>query len=221
MTLETHRKALRAGLPWIVVALVLLGVSVALSACLLPWIAETAAGAWVGRAADGIGALGSVAMAAGIFQVSRARIGGEFSIALRAAFPLWLVELLGRARDLAFESDGDLVLAIRIVAASSAMLAFSSGMTWLLVRRGARQQAAAWRVAWTAFLGLAALIVLALAAARFQPDAGLAHLLERIPYGAALAWLVFVLPWLALVRAVRRSIHWVARGQTIAEVLTS
>src|SRR5688572_1630822 len=117
MALESHRKALRGGLPWIVAALLLLGVSVALSACVLPWIQGTVAGVWVGRGTAAVGVLGSVAMSAGIFQVSRARIGGEFSVALRGSFPLWLVELLGRARALAFGGDDEVVLAIRIVAA--------------------------------------------------------------------------------------------------------
>jgi hypothetical protein len=218
MALDTHRKALRGGLPWIVVALCLLAASAALAAGLQPFLASE----WVATTGTALGALGSGAMLLGLLQLARARSGGRSSAALLAAFPLWLVEFATRLGSLALsDSPGSTSLAVRLLAASLAMLCLSRGMLWLFARQNARAQIPPWRLSQALFGGFALLLAAALGLARLRaPDGGLWPWIESLPAGTVLAWLAFVAPWLALVHAVRRSVRHVARRQTVAEVLT-
>ena len=86
MARESHRQAMRSGLPLVVVALILLTPSIAVPACAGPWLSDGAASAWIARAAWGVGAFGSGMMLFALLVFARAKIDGRSSPSLVAAF---------------------------------------------------------------------------------------------------------------------------------------
>jgi hypothetical protein len=108
-----------------------------------------------------------------------------------------------------------------LIASSIAMLAVATGMAGVIARQGGRAHVGSWQRTQLMFAAFAALLAVALAFARTRtPELGLWSWIESLPLGAPLAWLAFATPWAALVLAVRRSVRWIARGQSVSDVLT-
>lgn len=219
MALETHRRAVRAGLPWLVAGLGLLGLWVAWPALLEPL--GSALPEWIGKALSGCGAAGSACMQLALLLLARARVDGRTSPQLVAAVGLWLAELALRLWSASADEPPAPAFALgQVLASSGAMVFLSGGMAALMRRQRAAREAGPWELARAAF----ALFLLGLGAfaawARWnggEPAAALADL----PGGVSAAWLAFLVPWALLVRAVRGSLRVAARAQSVSEILTS
>lgn len=222
MTFETHRQALRAGLPWLVFALLLLTSAVGLPASLSPWIADTRWEPWIDRCATALGAFGSGAMLFALLHFARARLFGRPSLQLVAAFGAWTGELALRLVAVASEPNaGDRLFVARLACATIAMIAMCGGLLTLLQRGQAVRELAPWRVARVLFALFACGLFSVFAAARWvAPEQDLWPWIASWPAGVSLAWIAFCAPWVALAHAVRRSVRWVARRQTFAEIWT-
>ena len=220
MEYETHRRALRNALPWLFAALFPLLLSVALPTSLSPFVGASSA-AWIERASTWLGAIGSGAMLLGLLQLSRARVSGGLVPSFVSGFLAWTAEFALRMFALSSSDELDTLLAARLIASSIAMLAVATGMAGVIARQGGRAHVGSWRRTQLMFAAFAALLAVALAFARTRtPELGLWSWIESLPLGAPLAWLAFATPWAALVLAVRRSVRWIARGQSVSDVLT-
>lgn len=222
IALDTHRQALRAAMPWIVLGLGPLAVSVAGPA--LAGALSSAAPAWIDRAAEMLGLIGSAALLLGTMQAARARVSGRKHPALVLAFTFWLAEFVTRLWPL--QSDpagaspsGDVALGVRLVASSASMACFAAGAAWILRHQQAGAAVNSWRRARTAFTVLTLAIAAAAWFARSAENGGLSQQLERHPFAAAAAWIVFAAPWALAVVAVRGTLRWLGRVRSTAEIL--
>ncbi|MCY3001908.1 MAG: hypothetical protein NTV21_08890 [Planctomycetota bacterium] len=218
MALETHRRAMRSGLPRLVAALVLLGLSLAVPALAEPLGIPLPL--WAARGVWATGALGSGAMLMGLLELARARVGGQGSAQLAAAFLLWCAELALRLYRASLEpGEGETVGLVELLCANAAMASLCGGMAWLLRAQRAPREAAIWllpRVLFVLFLACAA----ALAAWVRLGDVDLALELDALAGSAATLWVLFLAPWAALVRALRAAVRVASRTQSTAEILT-
>ncbi|MCC7014178.1 MAG: hypothetical protein IT454_16590 [Planctomycetes bacterium] len=223
MALETHRRALRTGLPWLVVALILLAPSIVLPACVEPFVSESRLAPLLARATQVLGTCGSAVMLFALLQFARARIEGHTSLHLLAAFGAWILELALRLYSLSSEpSASDVVLVLRVTAVALAMCALSGGMLALLRRSQGFAELGPWHLSRALFATFLVGLTAAFGAARWSSDElDLWAWIASWPAGSSLAWIAFAAPWVALVHAVRRSVRWVARRQSVAEILTS
>jgi hypothetical protein len=218
MALETHRRALRSGLPRIVAALVLLGLSIAAPALAGPL--GLALPLWAARAVWAAGALGSGAMLLGLLELARARVGGKASAQLGAAFLLWCVELALRLYRASLEpGDGEVLGLIELLSANAAMVCLCGGVAWLLRAQRAQREAATWLLPRVLF-GVFLLSAAALAAWVRLGEVDLARELDMLSGSATALWILFLAPWAALVRALRAAVRVVSRAQSTAEILT-
>ena len=218
MALETHRRALRSGLPRIVAALVLLGLSIAVPALSDPL--GVSLPVWAARAVWATGAFGSGAMLMGLLELARARVAGRASLQLSAAFLLWCAELALRLWRASLEpADGEVEGFLELLCANAAMLSLCGGMAWLLRARLAQREAATWRLPRILF-GLLLLMVAVLAVWVRFADLELAPEPATLAAKAVALWLLFLAPWAALVRALRATVRFASRAQSTAEILT-
>lgn len=216
---DSHRQALRAGAPWLVLALGALFAAHGTPALLGPLSSNPPA--WTERAASLVGLIGSAAMLIGLMQLARARVAGRRHPALALAFGAWVAEFVARLAPLNGSSSGPkLWIAIQLVSSSAAMWFAASGVAWILRAQQAGGAVAPWRRAKRAFaaLTLATCALVAISAA-LGPEADLAQRLHSVPLGPALAWLAFAAPWLLLALAVRSSLRWLGRVRSTAEIL--
>jgi len=218
MALETHRRAIRNGLPRVVAALVLLGLSLAVQALAEPLGLPLPL--WPARAVWAAGALGSGAMLMGLLEFARARVGGRASAQLAAAFLLWSAELALRLYRASLEpGTGEVFGLIELLCANAAMASLCGGMPWLLRAQRAPREAATWLLPRLLFV-LFLLCAGALAAWVRLDGIDLAHELDTLSGSAATLWVLFLAPWAALVRSLRAAVRVASRTQSTAEILT-
>jgi hypothetical protein len=219
--LDTHRQALRATMPWMVLALGPLVLSVAAPAVAGAFAGEDGAAPWIGKVASMLGLVGSAAMLIGLLQLSRARASGQRHPAVVLAFAFWTAEFVARMWPL---QGGDgapgVWLGVQLVASSASMWSAATGVIWILRRQQAGGAIASWRRARLGFTALTLSLAACVAAARaLAPERELGSWLDALSFGPALAWLAFAAPWILLVLAVRASLRWLGRARSTAEIL--
>ncbi len=219
--LDTHRQALRATMPWMVLALGPLVLSVAAPALAGVFADEAGPATWIARGASMLGLVGSAAMLIGLLQLSRARASGQRHPAVLLAFTFWLAEFVARMWPLQGGDGGPgALLGIQLVASSAAMWSASTGVIWILRRQQAGGAITSWRRARLAFTALTLALALAVAVARgFAPERELWSWIGSTRFAPSLAWIAFAAPWVLLVLAVRSSLRWLGRARSTAEIL--
>jgi len=221
IALDTHRQALRTAMPWLVLALGPLIVSVAAPALAGAFWNAEAEPQWIERACSTLGLVGSAAMLLGLMQLARARVSGQWHPSLALAFSFWLVEFVARLWPMSADGDAPSAwVGARLVASSASMWCLSTGVSWILRHQQATHSVAAWRRVRSAFALLTlALAVVALLARQSDPSVGLSGWLASIPFASAVAWIVFAAPWALLLAAVRATLRWLGRVRSTAEIL--
>jgi hypothetical protein len=216
---DSHRQALRAGSSWLVLALGPLIAAHALPA-LLGAVAQTPP-EWLARTAALLGLVGSVAMLLALVQLALARVGGRRHPALMLALVAWATELGARVAPLNdAAAQIEVWSGVQLVASSCAMWFAANGVLWILRAQQAVGVLAPWKRVRIGFTVLTLSAASVLISARMQgPDRAIADGLASIPFGGALAWLVFALPWALLVLAARASVRWLGRVRSTAEIL--
>lgn len=214
---DSNLLALRAGLPWVFLGLLGLGVSLGL------WVfePEREVGTLV-AVRDTMGAVASGTCLMGLFLLARGRIARRFGGWLVLAFLAWLVEFTFRLSGLLLpQFDG---VAVRWLAAATAGASLGPGILWLWDRRVPAGQRKLW-VRSSRFFALQLCAALSLwIASRTHDMTTLAvyrRFLDATPAGLghALSWALFVGPYAYLILAIRRSARSVDARANITEVL--
>lgn len=216
---DSHRQALRAGSSWLVLALGPLIAAHALPALLGAF--TPAPPAWLLRTSALLGVVGSVAMLLALVQLALARVGGRRHPALMLALAAWAAELGARVAPLNdAAAQVEVWSGVQLVASSCAMWFAANGVLWILRAQQAGGVLQPWKHVRVGFTVLTLSAASVLIAARMQgPDRAIADGLAAIPYGGALAWLVFAAPWALLVVAARANVRWLGRVRSTAEIL--
>jgi hypothetical protein len=94
--------------------------------CLAPFFGETALASWIERASAAFGALDRARCCSARCS-SRARGQAGAIARARALLPLWLVEFVARLYALVGSEAQEATLAVRLIAATLAMLACAQG----------------------------------------------------------------------------------------------
>jgi hypothetical protein len=216
---DSHRQALRAGSSWLVLALGPLIAAHALPALLGAVLQEPPA--WLLRTAALLGLVGSVAMLLALAQLALARVGGRRHPALLLAAAAWATELGARVAPLNdAAAQVEVWSGVQLVASSCALWFAANGVLWILRAQQAADALAAWKRVRSGFTVLTLSAASVLISARMQgPERTVADGLAAVPYGGALAWIVFALPWALLVLAARANVRWLGRVRSTAEIL--
>jgi len=216
---DSHRQALRAGSSWLVLALgpLLAAHSVpALLGALLDQPPE-----WLLQTSALLGVVGSVAMLLALAQFALARVGGRRHPALMLALAAWAAELGARVAPLSTAAaQVEVWSGVQLIASSCAMWFAATGVMWILRAQQAAGVLPPWKRVRIGFTVLTLSTASVLISARMQgPEGRIVDGLASIPYGGALAWLVFATPWALLVLATRASVRWLGRVRSTAEIL--
>jgi len=194
MAQETSQRELRAALPALFAGFLCLAVSVGLGA--LPWAPDLASAV--------IGAVGSGLLLVAALTLARTRLVGRPVAPFTIFFALWLGELTLRLWTLATGTDPFPLIAARLPLAALAMVALASGM--LRVWPEGRTWSATRALFVAQLLGLAGIALLGLPG-------------EVSPALRAAAWLGFVSPYAHVLASLRRTVRWLARRESVAEIL--
>lgn len=214
MVHDSNRRALRNSLPLLLGGFLLLALAAALiSVPAADVLRPLTARLHLATIATVCGALGSGLMLVGAAQLAQARIAGRYSFSLLAFFALWLGEFVTRAWMLATPGEHYDLLLLRLILAGSAMIALASGMIWIWDRNEPPARLATWRRTRGLFL-LQLVITPLLALLDGGPGSGAAN-------WTAVLWLLFAVPYAHLFVSLRRSVAWVSRRESVAELLTS
>lgn len=208
-----NRMALRRGLPWVFFGFLALVVS------LMAWILEEEIATrfeltTLQVASNILGLFGETLFALGLSAFVRQRRRGPGGRWLDVALVLWLAELGLRAAVLiAPERLMQLSVGVRIGLVAGSLCALASWMRRVWNEDGTRSVVTFWSATRAVFLmQIAGLIVLATV-----PGAR-----ELLPerFANALIWLLFLVPWIVLYVALRRTMRALSRQLTVSDVLT-